>query len=220
MEKRIVLVDDHQIVRHGLKALVEDEPGFTVVGEAASADAGLRVVEEKRPDIVVVDLILGEGPDGIQLTRGIKTHNPELPVLMLSGRDESLFAERALLAGASGYLMKDEAIGTLLDAVKTVLAGRLWLSAAMWHTLLPEGVGAAEPSGAEPEQLRILTELARGNHTVLGIARVLDRRPSDVERAIARACEQLRLPSRAALMLYAQRFRGGAHPEPALSPAR
>ncbi|MEZ4235896.1 MAG: response regulator transcription factor [Myxococcota bacterium] len=205
MTRRVVLIDDHDVVRQGLKALIEDAQPYTVVGEGISAADGLRVVEETQPDLVVVDLILGEGPDGIQLTKGIKAAHPMLPVLMLSGRDESLFAERALLAGASGYVMKDLAVDILLDAMAAVLEGDLWLSESMWSRLLPEGLGGPADKGPDPLEAAVTAELRRGNRTVAGVAQVLERRPSEIEWALAQACERLRLPSRTALMLYVQR---------------
>jgi DNA-binding NarL/FixJ family response regulator len=203
VKRRVVLIDDHDVVRQGLKALIEDDQPYEVVGEGTSAADGLRVVDEARPDLVVVDLILGDGPDGIQLTKGIKANHPMLPVLMLSGRDESLFAERALLAGASGYVMKDLAFDVLLDAMSSVLQGNLWLSGSMWSRLLPEGVGSSD---GEPDDLeaKMIEELRRGNRTVAGVAQALERRPSEIEWAMAQACERLRLPSRTALMLYVQ----------------
>lgn len=203
MKRRVVLIDDHDVVRQGLKALIEDGQPYEVVGEGTSAADGLRVVDETRPDLVVVDLILGDGPDGIQLTKGIKANHPLLPVLMLSGRDESLFAERALLAGASGYVMKDLDFDMLLEAMASVLEGKLWLSDSMWSRLLPEGVGSPDH---EPDDLQaaMISELKRGNRTVAGVAQALERKPSEIEWAMAQACERMRLPSRTAMMLYVQ----------------
>ena len=123
---RIVVVDDEELVRAGLVDLLASMDEYTVVGEAASAaDAG-GTIERGNPDLVVVDVILGDGLDGIQLTRDIKAERPFLPIVILSGRDEALFAEEALLAGASGYVLKGDT-ERLLEAMKTALAGGLWV---------------------------------------------------------------------------------------------
>src|SRR6185436_8223045 len=137
LAKRIALVDDDEIVTRSLAEMIGAHPGFVVTPAAASAAEALDVVHNHDPDLVLVDLILGDGPDGIQLTKAIRADRPVLPVLVLSGRDETLFAERAILAGASGYLMKEEAADVLFDAMDAALAGRIWVSPAMRARLLP-----------------------------------------------------------------------------------
>jgi len=136
---RVVLVDDQEEIRTGLSDLIRSRPGFEVVGTAATASEALELLSGVETDLVVADLILGDGPDGIQLTKGIKARDPFVPVLVLSGRHESLFAERALLAGASGYLMKDQAMDmdVLFEAMETVTNHGVWLSKDMEERLLP-----------------------------------------------------------------------------------
>lgn len=215
---RVVVVDDQDEIRQAIMAFIEEIEGFTVVGEAASTPEAIEVVAGTLPDLVVVDLILGDGPDGIQLTRGIKANHPLMPVLMLSGRDEAVFAERALLAGTSGYLMKQSATESLVTAMNTALQGGIWLSEAMRARLLPAGLdidtaalARLEAGGANPDAglLRpLIAELRRGNRTVLGLARALSVPHSEVERALDRLCHLMRLPSRAALFIYLQPQQG------------
>jgi DNA-binding NarL/FixJ family response regulator len=202
----IVLVDDHEVVRQGLAELINSQDRYRVVGQAATASEALDVVEQTVPHLVVVDLILGDGPDGIQLTKGIKANHPFTPVLILSGRDESLFAERALLAGASGYLMKDIAAEQMFDAMDSAIAGQIWLSKAMRAQLLPPGLSSRVDRSAvtDPADQAILGELRRGNLTGYGLSRALGRPLGEVERGLDRVGEQLGLPSRAALFLFAQ----------------
>jgi DNA-binding NarL/FixJ family response regulator len=202
----IVLVDDHEVVRQGLAELINSQDRYRVIGQAATAAEAQEVVEQTRPHLVVADLILGDGPDGIQLTKGIKATHPFIPVLILSGRDESLFAERALLAGASGYLMKDIAAEQMFDAMDSAVAGQIWLSRAMRAQLLPPALlSRVDRAGlADPQDQAILGELRRGNLTVNGLARALGRPLGEIERSLDRVGDQLGLPSRAALFLFAQ----------------
>ena len=101
-------MDDHLIVRQGLALLINREPDLAVCGDAEEAGAALRLIDAMKPDVVVVDISLN-GPDGIDLLKNIRARDPELPVLILSMLDELLYAERALRAGANGYIMKQEA---------------------------------------------------------------------------------------------------------------
>lgn len=202
---RIVVVDDHEILRKGIVQLLEGTGEYAVVGEAATAQAAHEVIRETKPDLVIADLVLQHGPDGIQLTKGLKAWDPLLPVLLLSAHDESLFAERALEAGASGYVMKDEAVDRLLDAIAAALDGRVWLSEDMWARF----EGATEVSSVQlPECARaVLEEMARGNWTTHGLSKKLGMSWSEVERNKSELREVLGLRSDIELVLYAQRQR-------------
>jgi len=125
--RRIVLVDDHPIVRDGLKQMIEQDPGLRVCGEASGADDAIRVVETEKPDLVLVDVFL-DGINGIELTKLLCERNPSVCILILSMHDEALYAERAIRAGARGYVMKQEASRTILRAIQTVLSGELFVS--------------------------------------------------------------------------------------------
>ncbi len=132
--RRIVLVDDHPIVRDGLKQMIEQDPSLQVCGEAGSADAALVVVDEQHPDLIVVDVFL-DGINGIELTKMLCERDPTACVLVLSMHDEALYAERAVRAGAKGYVMKQEASRTILAAIHTVMRGALYVSDAIRSAL-------------------------------------------------------------------------------------
>jgi DNA-binding NarL/FixJ family response regulator len=127
---RIVVVDDHPLFRHGLIQLLNSEPGFAVCGEASSAGEALGIVRAAKPSLVIADLGL-KGPNGIELTKSILAEFPRLPVLILSMHDESFYAVRALRAGARAYVTKQEALGSVLEAVRRVMEGQTYLSPKM-----------------------------------------------------------------------------------------
>ncbi len=132
---KILIVDDHPIVRHGLAKLINDEPDLEVCGEADSAGDAMTMMESEAPDLLLVDISLG-GTNGIELIKRVKASDPEMRVLVSSMHDESLYAERALRAGAMGYLNKGENRETLLGAIRQVLRGKLYLSPRMSERLL------------------------------------------------------------------------------------
>jgi DNA-binding NarL/FixJ family response regulator len=140
--KRIVVVDDHPIVRLGIRQMVATQPDLTISGEAASAAEALQLAKA-RPDLAIVDLSL-EDDSGLNLIRALAEITPVTRVLVLSMHDEALFAERALRAGAHGYIMKQEAIDGLIGAIREVLAGRLFVSKQMSQRLL-ERLGQDAP---------------------------------------------------------------------------
>jgi DNA-binding NarL/FixJ family response regulator len=127
---RILLVDDHALMRRGLKTLLESEPDLTVCAEAVSRRAGLDAIESAKPDLVIADLSLKDS-DGMDLIKDIKRKFFRLPVLALSMHEEAIYAERALKAGACGYVMKQELDETVLIAIRRVLAGETYTSEAM-----------------------------------------------------------------------------------------
>jgi DNA-binding NarL/FixJ family response regulator len=138
--KRVLIVDDHPIVRHGMGQLLDDEPDLEVCGEAADAGAAVRAVEQLRPDMAIIDIQLN-GMDGLSLLKDLKARWPELHVLIVSVHDETLYAERALRAGALGYLNKQTATEHLVKACRRVLAGEIYLSEQMSNRLLHSVVG-------------------------------------------------------------------------------
>ena len=124
---RILVVEDHPLVRQGLAQLLNGEPGFTVVGEADSAREALTVLAKIKPDLAIIDVAL-KGGDGLELTKNIVARWPNLPILVLSMHDEALLAERALRSGARGYLMKQEATEKLIAALHRILDGGIYVS--------------------------------------------------------------------------------------------
>jgi two-component system invasion response regulator UvrY len=170
---RIIVADDHAIVRKGLRQIIAEADDLTVTGEAGSADELLSFLRSRPVDLVVLDLRLGER-DGIELLKHVKSEFPRLPVLMLSMHSEEIFALRALRAGASGYIQKEGAPEMLLQAIRHIAAGGTYVSPAMAERLAADaarGTQNALPherlSDREFEILRLLgtgksvTEIAR-----------------------------------------------------------
>ncbi len=125
--RRILIVDDHPMLRRGLAALIESVPGLTVCSEAATRTAALDAIRVSPPDLVIVDLMLGDS-HGLDLVKDLKIRHPGMPTLVLSMHDEALYAERSLRAGARGYVTKQELDDTLLMAIQRVLAGEIYMS--------------------------------------------------------------------------------------------
>jgi DNA-binding NarL/FixJ family response regulator len=126
-KSKILVVDDHPIIREGLVRLVDDEQDLAICGQADDAPEALKAISETKPDVVVVDISL-KNSSGIELMKSIKAQYPKLPVLILSMHNEALYAERALRAGAMGYIMKQEASEKLLAAIRHVLVGQIYVS--------------------------------------------------------------------------------------------
>src|SRR6266566_3440186 len=129
-KSRVFLVDDHTMFREGLRQLIEREPNTIVCGDAPDALEAMRGIRATKPDVVLVDISLA-GTSGIDLIKDIKAEFEDLPVLVVSMHDESLYAERVLRAGAMGYVMKHEPARTVKAAIQKVLGGNLYLSEKM-----------------------------------------------------------------------------------------
>ncbi len=125
--RKILLVDDHPITRQGLRMLISQQPGMSVVGESDNAAQAMDLAAKLKPDIVIVDIAL-RSANGIELTKNLKAHSPDLLILIVSMHDEELFAERALRAGARGYLMKHEASERVVEALGKISTGELYIS--------------------------------------------------------------------------------------------
>lgn len=151
---RIVIADDHAVVRKGLRLILADVAGAEVAGEAASADELLAFLRTKRADAIILDVVLGDR-DGLEVLKHIRSEFPQLPVLVISMHAEEIFAVRAFRAGASGYIEKSAPPETLRDAIRAIASGGTYISAAV------------------AEQLR--TDLARGAAGSLPHQRLTDR---------------------------------------------
>ncbi len=164
MTKRIILVDDHAVVRAGLIEIFQRRPGFTVVGEAANASEAMRLVSQLSPDLVVVDVSLEVGMNGIELLKHLRTQHASLPILVLSMHEEDIYAERALNAGASGYLVKRAPIEQYYEAIDKVLAGRVYASPAVMEGMLGRGskANAGELGTLSDRELEVLELIGRG----------------------------------------------------------
>ena len=146
---RLLLVDDHPIVRQGLALMLAGEPDVEVCGQAKDVPEAMELIARTNPDLIVVDLSLS-GLSGLDLIKEAKARHGDLPVLVLSMHDETVQAERALRAGARGYVMKQEATGTIITAVRQVLAGHIYLSDRMSSKLLGKLAGTASTGAASP----------------------------------------------------------------------
>src|SRR5580698_355394 len=144
-KKTVYVVDDHPIVRQGLTLLINQEPDLTVCGEAEEMHSALSAIQAVRPDILIVDISLN-GPDGLELLKNIRINSPRLPVLILSMHDESIYAERALRAGANGYIMKQEATEKVLVALRRILNGEMYVSEKIANSMLQHYVHGGAPS--------------------------------------------------------------------------
>lgn len=132
---RILIVDDHPMLRRGLAELISHEPHLGVCGESDDLATTLTKIREARPDLLVIDIGLRD-INGIEVVKQVKAQHPDLPMLVCSMHDEMLFAERALRAGAMGYISKERALDDVITAIRTVLSGRIYLSARMSDHLL------------------------------------------------------------------------------------
>jgi DNA-binding NarL/FixJ family response regulator len=163
--RRVLIVDDHPIVRHGLKTMIDAEPDLMVCGEADSDREARAVLRRVDPDVMIVDVSLAQG-DGMDLVREVHAQRPQLPMLVLSMHDEAIYAERLLAAGARGYIMKEAAYDQLLVALRKVLGGGVYLSDAMASRLGrngDEGTDPVDPVGRlSNRELQVLSLIGRG----------------------------------------------------------
>jgi DNA-binding NarL/FixJ family response regulator len=151
-QQRILIVDDHPIFRKGIAMLLEHEPDIVICGEAETAAQALGLVDQQDFDLVIADISLKD-INGIELVKSLKALRPHLPVLVLSMHDESLYAERALRAGARGYLMKQAPPDQVVSAIRRVLRGELYLSAAANLLMLNSFVAGRSSSKSSVEKL-------------------------------------------------------------------
>ncbi len=204
---RIFLVDDHPIVRIGLTELINQKRNLVVCGEAESAEAALQAIASLHPDLVIVDLSL-EGTGGLGLIKDLKIRHPKLPVLVLSMHEESLYAERALRAGARGYIMKQEAKTRLEIAIRRVVGGKIYVSPKMSDRLMELATGPGPARKGMPlehlsdRELEVFEMIGRGKGTS-EIARLLHLSVKTIEGYRANIKTKLGLQSALELVRYA-----------------
>jgi len=209
----IVVVDDHPLFRHGLVQLLNSDDWFSVVGEASSAPEALSLVRKLKPHLVTVDLGL-KGPGGLELTKSIRAEFPKLPVLVLSMHDEPTYAVRSIRAGANGYVTKQDALGSVIAAVREVMDGRVYLSPSMASEVISNVVLARREPGSNPtddlsdRELEILERIGKGEE-VKSIAKVLHLSPKTVETHRAHIKEKLRLKNAREVARYAVQWMSG-----------
>lgn len=167
---RILIVDDHPMVRDGLAARISNEADLTVCGEADDVDEALRLVADLNPDLVIVDISLKTG-HGIDLIKQVRGRHAKMKMLVQSMYDESVYAERSLQAGALGYLNKQTARETVIDAIRTVLAGKTYLSPEMTDRIVRSRVGGMIEPGKSPieslsdRELEVFALIGQGQTT-------------------------------------------------------
>jgi DNA-binding NarL/FixJ family response regulator len=208
---RVFLVDDHPIVRQGLTLLINQEPDLIVCGEAEAAWSVPAALATLNPDILIVDLSLN-GPDGIDLLKSIRATDVELPILVLSMHDEAIYAERALRAGANGYIMKQEATERVLVAIRRILHHEYYVSDRIANTMLQQLV--SKPVHARESLIAALSDrelevfrLIGDGHGTREIAEQLHLSVKTVESYQAHIKDKLSLPSARALMQRAIEWR-------------
>lgn len=201
-----LLVDDHPIVRHGLSQLIEQQAGLKVAAQASSAAEALDKVMEGGFDLIIVDVSL-QGVSGLELIKQMRERGVEVPILVMSMHDEMFYAERALRAGAQGYVMKQRATVEIVKAVRRVVEGDLYVSAEMADQLLRRAVDGAAPDKLGPAQLsdrelEVLQLLGQGIST-RDIADKLHLSIKTIESYRANIKRKLDLKNAAELMRYA-----------------
>lgn len=208
---KLQLVDDHPLLRLGLHALLESEPGWHVASECGDGGCALDCFRKHPPDVVVLDITLPGGMDGLELIKRMVAEQPRLPILVLSVHDENLYAARALAAGARGYLMKGASPETLIRSVHTVLAGDIAISPMLAQRLVQRAVdGAAttmDPAKSlSDRELEVLFRIGRGQSSA-EIASALHISLKTVETHRAKLRRKLALRTGAELMRYAVAWR-------------
>lgn len=151
-KSRIYVVDDHTMFRDGLRQMINIEPDLTVCGDAATATTALTEIRQLNPDLVIVDISLA-GTNGIELVKAIKQEFEDMPILVVSMHEESLYGERAFRAGAMGYVMKSEPAKTVLAALRKVLRGEVHVSEKMAGAVVAKFVQGTEPPRSPLESL-------------------------------------------------------------------
>jgi DNA-binding NarL/FixJ family response regulator len=195
--KRIVIVDDHPLFRKGLEELIHSDGGFAVCGEAGTAAEAMNVIRKLSPDLAIIDISL-PGANGIELIKNIRAEFRKLPILVLSMHDETLYALRAIRAGAEGYVMKHEAMANVVHAIHEVFDGRPYLSPAMAAQVITKFAHGASEGETDPtarlsdRELEILELIGKGTE-VRQIAKLLHLSPKTVETHRAHIKDKLDL---------------------------
>jgi DNA-binding NarL/FixJ family response regulator len=200
---RILVADDHAIVREGLKQIIARHADLAVAGEAANGNDVLRLVREQEWDVLVTDMSM-PGRNGLELIKLVKQARPQLPVLVLSMYDEEQYAVRAIRAGASGYLNKESASDQLVVAIRKIAAGGVHASQAvtlaMFSTL--RGAAGAPHEQLSDRELQVLQMIAAGQ-SVTAIATQLSLSPKTVSTHKSRILEKMHMSNQAELIRYA-----------------
>jgi DNA-binding NarL/FixJ family response regulator len=206
----VLIVDDHPLFRERLCQLINSEADLQVSGEAETAESAIQNVRDNHPDMAVVDITL-KGSSGLELTKSLRALSINLPILVLSMHDESLYAERALRAGASGYITKNQPADEVLMAVRRVLAGEIYVSREMTSTFLKNVAGAGSRTPARPidrltdREFEVLELIGQGKPT-RAIAEMLRVGVATVDTYRARIKEKMNFRNGTELQHFAIRW--------------
>jgi len=201
---KILVVDDHAVVRDGVKRMFDEQPGTVVFGEASTPHEAIKLVSEQTWDLVVLDLVLGER-SGLEVLQDLKKLRPKLPVLILSMYAEAQYARRAFKAGASGYITKDCPRAELVGAITTVLQGRKYVSPTLAETLvidLERGTAQPQHETLSTREFAVMCLIASGK-TVSEIADILALSVKTISTYRARILAKMGLKTNAAITHYA-----------------
>jgi two-component system response regulator NreC len=204
MSVRVLIVDDHAVVRSGLRHVIDREPDFETVGEAGSADEAVRAARELQPDVVVMDVVM-PGASGLEATPSVLVAAPKAKVLVLSMQDDPRYVREAFGAGASGYVLKEAADTEVVEAIREVAAGGRYVHPALGARLASAEVDAMRKADADPlsdREREVLRLLALG-HTNQEIAKMLFISVRTAETHRAHIMQKLRISTRAELVRYA-----------------
>jgi DNA-binding NarL/FixJ family response regulator len=205
--RRVLIVDDHPVVRQGIRLMIEAEPDLTICGEAQTEQQARKLVRELKPDALVVDLSLTEG-DGFNVVRDVHAHFPGIRILVLSMHDEAIYAERLLAEGASGYIMKQAATDQLITALRTVLRGERFVSESLKRSLEARRAADGAPSSRlSARELQVISLIGRGLGT-REIADNLSLSVKTVETHRLTIKRKLALDTNAQLVQYAIKWHG------------
>ena len=205
MTIRVVIVDDHAVVRAGLRLLIDAEDDLETVAEAGDAREAVFEVRSSKPDVVIMDVGLGGGKSGIEATRDVLHEAPEAKVLVLSMQDDPRYVREAFAAGASGYVLKEAADSDLVSAVREVANGAQYVDPALGARIAAADVEAARAKEEDPlsEREREVLRLLALGHTNQEIAKTLFISVRTAETHRAHIMQKLRISTRAELVRYA-----------------
>jgi DNA-binding NarL/FixJ family response regulator len=207
VKRKVLIVDDHPIVRQGLRSMIDAERDLRICGEAETEKEARAAIRTLAPDVVVIDLSLEQG-DGINLVRDVHAHHPEIALLVLSMHDEAIYAERLVAVGASGYIMKQAAADQLITALRCVLSGEPYYSEAVRRTLNDRTrVLKNESSKLSARELQVLGMVGRGVAS-RDIAQALSLSVKTIESHRLSIKRKLNLTTNAQLVQYAIKWYG------------
>lgn len=205
---RVLIIDDHVMVREGVAEIIKQEPDLDVCGTATTANEGIAAVGKLKPDLVIVDITL-PGKNGIEFIKDVRAIHPELQILVMSMHDESLYADRVLRAGGRGYIRKQEGGDKLIEAMRRVLRGEIVVSEKMTGKLLEKFSGRktmdSPLEGLSDRELEVFQLIGEGK-TMKEIGDELNLSPKTIEVHRAHIREKLKVTSAAELISYAARW--------------